>query len=191
MNKLKLNTIELTKFALFGALMYAQKAVLASLPNIHLTAVLITAFTVVYRVKALYPLLIYVFLEGLFSGFTVWWIPYLYIWPILWGAVMLLPKDLINKKFGALIYMLVCSLHGFLFGTLFTPAYALILGMNFEESLAWIASGLPYDMIHGISNFCLGILIVPIIKVLLKLEMNIGATQPEANAGGKQKETKD
>lgn len=161
---------EIAKFGMFGAIIYVQKVVLASLPNIHLSTVLIIALTVVYRAKALYPIYVYVLLEGLFGGFTTWWVPYLYVWTILWGVVMLLPEDLPNRKYGAIIYMIVCSLHGFLFGTLFAPAQALMFGLNFEGMIAWIIAGLSFDVIHGISNFCLGILIIPLIKLFRKLE---------------------
>jgi len=167
---MKLTTAEIAKFGMLGAVMYAQKAVLASLPNIHLTAVLLMALTVVYRVKALYPLYVYIILEGLFGGFTTWWIPYLYVWTILWGIVMLLPQDLPDRKYGSIIYMIVCGLHGILFGTLFAPAQALMFGLNFQGMLAWITAGISFDLIHGISNFCLGILIIPLIRLFRKLE---------------------
>ena len=167
---MKLNIAEIAKFGMLGAIMYAQKAVLAALPNIHLTAVIIIALTVVYRVKALYPIYVYVLLEGLFGGFTAWWIPYLYVWTILWGVTMLLPKDLYMKKTGAVIYMIICSLHGFLFGVLFAPVQAIMFGMNIKGMLAWIAGGMSFDVIHGISNFCLGILIIPLIKLFHRLE---------------------
>ena len=32
-------------------------------------------YTVVYRRKALIPIYIYVFMNGLFAGFNMWWIP--------------------------------------------------------------------------------------------------------------------
>ena len=50
---------------------------------------------------------------GMFGGFTTWWVPYLYVWTILWGVTMLLPKDLYTKKAGIVIYMIICSAHGF------------------------------------------------------------------------------
>ena len=161
-----LSVREIAVFGMLGGLMYALKWVMSGLPNIHLTGVFIVAITVVYRVKALFPIYIYVALEGLFGGFTLWWVPYLYIWAILFGAVMLLPKNL-PKKAAPFIYGGVCSLHGFLFGTLFAPAQALLFGLDFRSMIAWIAAGFPYDCIHGVSNFILGtLLIVPLIRVL-------------------------
>ena len=104
---MKLTSAEIARFGMIGAIIYAQKVVLAALPNIHLSAVIIMALTVVYRRKALYPLYIYVLLEGLFGGFTTWWIPYLYVWTVLWGVTMLLPADLYAKKYGVFVYMIV------------------------------------------------------------------------------------
>jgi len=139
------------------------------LPNIHLLGTLICAITVVYRVKALYPIYIFVFITGLYGGFSPWWIPYLYVWTVLWGAVMLLPKQM-PKKIAPFVYMAVCSLHGFLFGVIYAPAQALLFGLDFKGMLAWIAAGLPFDMIHGISNFFVGILICPLVSLLRKAE---------------------
>lgn len=150
---------------MLGALMYASKVMLEFLPNIHLIGVFIVATTVVYRKKALYPLYIYVFLTGLFAGFSVWWLPYLYVWTVLWGFVMLLPKQM-PPKLRPFIYMAVCALHGFLFGTIYAPAQALLFGLSFRGMLAWIAAGLPWDCIHGVSNFFCGILITPLIAAI-------------------------
>lgn len=168
-NKSRLNTKEICVFAMLGALMYASKVIMELLPNIHLLGMLITAFTIAYRKKALYPIYIFVFLNGLLSGFATWWIPYLYVWTVLWGAVMLLPKNM-PKKIAPFVYMAVCALHGFLFGVIYAPAQALLFGMNFEGMLAWIAHGLPFDLTHGISNFCCGVLIMPIVNFLNKVD---------------------
>ena len=162
---MKLTTREIAVFAMLGAFMYASKMLMELAPNIHLLGVLTTAYTVVYRKKALYPIYTYVILNGMLCGFATWWIPYLYIWTVLWGAVMLLPKKL-PKKLCPIVYMSVCAMHGFLFGTLYAPVQALLFGLNFKGMLAWIAAGLPWDFIHGVSNFFCGILIVPIVSLL-------------------------
>ena len=167
---MKLNTREMTMFSMLGALMYASKMLMEVAPNIHLLSVFTIAFTLVYRSKALYPIYIYVFLNGLFAGFSTWWIPYLYVWTVLWGVIMMLPRN-IPKKIAPVIYMIVCSAHGFLFGTLYAPVHALFFGLNLEGMIAWIVAGFPFDMIHGISNFCCGIMIMPIVKTLTKIEL--------------------
>lgn len=166
---MRLTTRETAVFGMLGALMYASKALMEAVPNVHLLGVFIVAFTVVYRKKALYPIYIYVFLCGIFGGFAAWWVPYLYVWTVLWGAVMFLPKNL-PKKIRPFIYMAVSAAHGFLFGILYAPAQALLFGMSLKGIVGWIIAGLPWDCIHGISNFFCGILIVPVISVLRIIE---------------------
>ena len=167
----RLSVREMTVFAMLGALMYASKVLMDLLPNIHLIGVFTVAFSLVYRKKALYPIYTYVFLCGLFAGFSAWWVPHLYLWLMLWGAVMLLPQDL-PKKWRMPVYMGVCSLHGFLYGTLYAPAQALLFGLSPKGMLAWIVAGLPYDAIHGISNLLCGTLILPITGILRLAEKN-------------------
>lgn len=160
---------EIAVFGMLGAVMFASKMLMEILPNIHLLGTFIVAITVVYRKKALYPIYIYVLLNGIFAGFAMWWIPYLYIWTVLWAAIMILPKNM-PKKVAPIVYIAVCSLHGFAYGVLYAPAQAIMFGLNFDSMLAWIAAGLPFDVIHGISNLCCGVLIVPLVKLLKNSE---------------------
>ena len=168
---MKLTTKEIALFGMLGAIMYASKFIMEVIPNVHLLGVFTVAFTVVYRKKALYPIYIFVILTGIFSGFASWWVPYLYIWTVLWGAVMLLPREM-PKKVQPVVYMAVCSAHGFLYGTLYAPVQAILFGLSFKRMIAWIIAGLPWDCIHGISNFFCGMLIVPIILTLRLAEGN-------------------
>ena len=115
---MKLKVVDVAVFGMLGALMYASKVIMEVLPNIHLIGTFIVAMTVVYRRKALYPLYIFVLLTGLMNGFSTWWIPYLYIWTVLWGMTMLIPKR-IPEKAKPIVYSAVCSLHGFLYGVLY------------------------------------------------------------------------
>lgn len=152
--------------------MYVSKVIMEMVPNVHLLGVFIVAFTVVYRKKALYPIYIFVLLNGMFCGFAGWWIPYLYIWTVLWGMVMLLPQNM-PKQVQPFVYMAVCAIHGFLYGTLYAPVQAVLYGLNFKGMLAWIAAGLPFDLIHGVSNFFCGILILPLISALKLAEKTV------------------
>ncbi len=163
---------EMVIFAMLGTLMFCSKILLEVLPNIHMLGMLTMVYTIVYRRKALIPIYIYVFLNGLFAGFNMWWIPYLYIWTLLWGAVMLLPRNL-PDKLACIIYPALCALHGILFGILYAPAQAVMFGFTFEQTLAWIASGLPFDILHSIGNLAAGLLILPLSKLLLRLDRGI------------------
>ena len=156
-------------FAMLGTIMFISKLIMEFLPNIHPIAMFITVFTLVYRKKALIPIYTYVFLVGLYSGFNVWWIPYIYIWTILWGMVMLIPKNLSYKKL-AVISTVVCALHGILYGVLYAPAQALLFKLDFKMTVAWVITGLPWDFIHMCGNIALSTLVIPLYKVLIKIK---------------------
>ncbi len=158
---------EIAVFAMLSALMFCSKIIMEILPNIHLLGMFTMLFTVVFRKKALIPIYLYVLINGIYSGFALWWIPYLYVWTVLWGITMLIPKNIPNK-ISMIVYPVVCCLHGLLFGVLYAPVQVLMFGFGFEQTLLWIASGLPFDVIHGISNFFVGFLILPLSKILRK-----------------------
>lgn len=156
---------ETALFSLLGALMLVSKLALEFLPNVHMLAALTIAYTVCFRKKALYPIYVYVFLNGLVSGFSLWWIPYLYLWTILWGVTMLLPKNM-KPRLAVPVYMAVAGLHGLLFGTMYAPAQAVMFGLDFKGMVAWIIAGLPWDLVHGVSNFFMALLVMPIVRVI-------------------------
>ncbi len=156
-------------FAMLGTLMFVGKLVMEGLPNIHPVAMFIMVFTVVYRVRALIPIGIFVLLTGLYGGFNLWWLPYLYIWTILWGLTMLLPKTM-PKRAAVFVYPLVCGLFGLLYGVLYAPAQAVLFGYDLGQMLLWISTGLPYDVLHGLGNLAMGLLVLPLSEILRRLE---------------------
>ncbi len=166
---MKLTVRETAVFGMLAALMYVSKMIMEVAPNVHLLGVFVVSFTIVYRKKALYPIYTYVFIQGVFAGFAAWWIPYLYLWTVLWAAVMLLPENM-PREIRPIVYMCICAAHGFLYGTLYAPAQALMYGLSFDGMIAWIIAGLPWDFAHGVSNFFCGMLILPIVSVLRKME---------------------
>ena len=155
-------------FSMLGALMFCSKIIMEALPNIHLLGMFTVVYTIVFRRKALIPIYIYVFVNGLFAGFSAWWVPYLYVWTLLWGATMLIPRRL-PKKALAVIYSAICCLHGLCFGILYAPVQALMYGFDFKQTLAWIAAGFTFDIIHGIGNLVAGLLIMPVSELLFRL----------------------
>lgn len=159
--------VDILVFTMLGVIMLLSKLLMEALPNFHLLGTLITAYTIVYRKDALKPIYIFVLLSGIVYGFGIWWIPYLYIWTVLWVMVMLLPKNM-NPKVAAPVYMIVSGLHGILYGTLYAPAQALLFGLDFKGMFAWIAAGFSFDVMHCVGNVILGILIIPIANALRK-----------------------
>ena len=159
---------DLIIFAIFGAMMFGLKQVMAALPNIHPLAMFVVLLTVVYRSRALIPIYLYVFLEGLYIGLSPWWFAYLYIWTILWGVTMLLPKKM-KPSVAAVVYPLICGIFGIVFGALYAPLWAVINRLSFEATLGWIVAGLYFDILHAIGNTAIGCLVLPLSIALRRL----------------------
>ena len=168
----KLSVREMAAFAMFGALMYASKEIMAVLPNIHLLGMFTMLLTLVYRSKALYPIYVYALLEGLTWGFPVWWPPHLYIWTLLWGVTMLLPRDM-PPRAAMIVYPAVCALHGLAYGALYAPWQALAFGLSWEGTIAWIIAGLPFDAVHAAGNLAAGLMILPLSRILARLNARL------------------
>lgn len=156
-------------FAMLGTMLFCGDILMEWAPNIHFVGMLTMTYTLVYREKALIPIYVYVVLNGVYAGFALWWVPYLYLWTILWGVTMLLPRNM-PRRVAIPVYMAVCALHGLCFGTLYAPFQAVAFGLNFEKTLAWIVAGLPFDAIHAMGNLAAGTLIVPLSDLLRRLE---------------------
>lgn len=95
---------------------------------------------------------------------------YLYIWAILAVAAWLFRK--MESRLG---WGLLCGFYGLIFGTL-TAIPVLILSGP-AATLAYIISGIPFDLIHGVSNFLLAFLLLPTLRrVLARLtrSLNMG-----------------
>ncbi len=171
-SKKALSIKELALFAMLGAIMFTSKIIMEFIPNVHLLASLTMTYTVVFRKKALIPIYVFVFLTGFWFGFATWWIPYLYLWTVLWGVTMLLPKRM-PKKWALIVYPAVCALHGLAYGTLYAPAEALLFGLGFRGMLLWIAAGFPWDIVQACGNMVGGLLIFPLSEAMKKLTKSL------------------
>lgn len=160
---------ELCVFSMLGALLFCSKLLMEWAPNIHFIALFIITFTLVYRAKALVPIYVFVLLTGVYGGFNVWWVPYVYIWLPIWGLAMLLPRRA-PAWLLTLLCMLLGGLHGILYGTLYAPAQAFFFKYDLQMTITWILSGLPFDFLHALGNLAACTLTMPLYKLLCRLE---------------------
>ena len=165
----RLSVRELVLFALLGALMAVSDVLMEGLPNIHVVGLFIAATTVCFRWRAIFPVAVYVFLIGLLSGFGLWWLAYLYAWPLLWVLILLVPRRLPKWVYFLLIHLTV-TLHGLAFGILTAPVVALMWRLDtWAKLLATLAAGLSFDILHGVGNFVFGFFIAPLSALLERL----------------------
>ena len=133
---------------------------MAPLPNIEVVSLLVMLFSIVLGRYVGYTLAVFVLLEGLYYGFGLWWFSYLYIWLILAVVAVLFRR--MESRLG---WALLCGFYGLLFGTLTSiPTFFL---SGFAVGIAYIVKGIPFDLIHAVSNFILAFLLLPLLRNLL------------------------
>ncbi len=166
----KFSAIEITTLAMMGALIFAVKLALSGIPNIQLNAPLIILTTVFFGWKALCSVAIYVLLEGLFFGFHVYWVSYVFIWPLLVVLAMFLRRlDLFQGEKAALPWAVAAAFWGLLFGPLMYIPWFCIMG-GWEGYFAMWIAGIPFDLTHAAGNFVFTLVLYwPLYKVLAAL----------------------
>ena len=145
---------------ILGAVLLVSQVVMAALPNIEIVSVLVVLFTLALGRYVGYTLAVFVLLEGLIYGFGMWWFSYLYIW-----LVLSILAYLFRKMESRLGWALLCGFYGLMFGTLSSVPYFVLNG--FATGIAYILSGIPFDLIHAVSNFLLAFLLLPVLRKLL------------------------
>ncbi len=160
----KFSAWEICALALMGALIFAVKAALAAIPNVQLNALLIILTVIFFGWKALAAVGVYVLLEGLIFGFHVWWVSYVFIWPLLVVAAMVF-----RKTDSPWIWAVIAGFWGLIFGPLMYVPYFCIMGGWQGYFAMWIA-GIPFDLVHCAGNFVLTLVLYrPLYKVLAML----------------------
>lgn len=158
----RLSTRDICALGLIAALMEGSKLALASLPNIHINAVLIILAAVFFGWNAMYSVGVYVMLEGILFGFGLWWVSYLYAWPLLCAVCVLL-----RRNDSALLWAVVAAAHGLLFGALCSLPYFFLGGWSMAFSY-WI-SGIPFDLAQCAGNFLLTLVLYKPLKKALSI----------------------
>lgn len=173
------SALEITTLAMMGALIFAVKLALSGIPNIQLNAPLIILTTVFFGWKALCSVAIYVLLEGLFFGFHVYWVSYVFIWPLLVVLAMFLRRlDLFQGEKAALPWAVAAAFWGLLFGPLMYIPWFCIMG-GWEGYFAMWIAGIPFDLTHAAGNFVFTLVLYwPLYKVLAALTARQNHSKP-------------
>ena len=147
--------------AILGALTFALKVAMASLPNIEPVTLMLILCTLVFGWRAMATTAIYVLLEGLIFGFSTWWIPYLYAWPLLVVLTMAFRRHK-HRVFWAVF----AAIYGFVFGFLFLPVNYFVYNManNPDALLVYIANDIPFNAIHAAGNFVVVLVLLPPLR---------------------------
>lgn len=163
----KIKTRDIAIVGVMIATLEAVKQALVVIPNVELVTLLIVLYALVFGKRIYYAIPAFVLIEGCLHGFGIWWIMYLYIWPLL--AFL---TRLFRKQSSPLFWAIFTGAFGLLFGALCAIPYFFIDGWH--GAFVWWVAGIPYDILHAVSNavLCL-VLFQPLYQVLKRLELQL------------------
>ena len=149
---------------MLGALTFGAKVAMSALPNIEPVSLMVMLFAVVFGIKAVCPIYLYVAMEILLYGINLWNINYLYVW-----LVLMLLALAMRRLQNPLWWAGLSGLFGLAFGLLCSPVYMVTMN-SVSYGLRWWLAGLPFDVTHGVGNFVIALLLfVPLRRLLEKL----------------------
>ena len=157
----KLTVREMVLFAVLGALTFAAKYVMSFLPNIEPVSLMVMLFAVVFGKKWAYPVYLYVLMEILFYGISLWNINYLYVW-----AVLAMCAYFLRDMESPLGWALLSGSFGLLFGALCGIVDVFVGGGAYAVT-KWV-SGIPFDIAHCAGNFVIALLLFRPLRGLME-----------------------
>jgi len=147
---------------MMSAILIAVQFFLGFLPNVEIVSLLIILFTLILGRKTFYIIYVFVVMEGFLYGFGLWWINYLYVWTALFIIVLIF-----SKQRAPFFWAIVSGSYGLSFGALCSIPYFITGGL--PTGFAYWVSGIPFDLIHGIFNFIVTLILFHPLYLLLEM----------------------
>ncbi len=171
-NTHRLSIKDIAQIGIMVALIEVSKFALSGLPNVELTSFWLIMFTLFFGWKVVVVIPVFILLEGAFYGMHLWWIMYLYAWPLLVFVIWLF-----RKKASPLLLAIISAIFGLMFGALCSIPY-FFLGLSsggvqsgFSSAVSWWIAGLPWDFIHCAGNFVLMLVLYEPVSTAMKWVM--------------------
>ena len=164
MSDSKVSVKDVTYLGISLAILEASKLALDLLPNIEVVTLLFIVYTIFYGRKTILVAIGFTAVECFLKGFNVWSFMYLYIWPLL--IIIVYYAD--RHKVGYGFYCILSGFFGLFFGMFCSIPYLFIGGWSM--AVTWWIAGIPYDIIHCVSNFVLCLLLFkPLCAIMRKV----------------------
>ena len=160
---------DITMVGVMVAVIEVCKVTMAALPNIELTTFWIIMFALFFGRKMMLAIPVFILIEGTIWGFGLWWIMYLYIWPLL-----ALLAWVFRKQENIWFWCILSGIFGLAFGALSAIPYFFIGFGNggmvgaFSAVFSYWIAGIPFDITHGVSNFVLMLVLYKPVRSIMK-----------------------
>lgn len=179
--KRRFSVWDIAEIGVMVAVIEACKAALMFLPNIETTSFWLIMFTLFFGWKVVLVVPVFILIEGQLYGIHLWWIMYLYAWPLLVALTRLFRR---NRS--ALLWAVFSGAFGLCFGALCSIPYFFIglsggtIESGFINAATWWVAGIPWDIVHCIGNFVIMLVLYhPIRLAMIKVRKLTGRGNTE------------
>lgn len=167
--KWRLTAKDVALVGMMVAVIEVCKVVLMGIPNVELTTFWIIMFTLYFGNRVFFVVPVFILLEGMLFGFGLWWVMYLYVWPLL-----ALITRFMHKMDSAVGWSILAGVYGLLYGLFCSFPYVMIgaadggIVAGLQAGFAWFVSGIPFDIIHGVGNFLIMLILYRPVRTVMK-----------------------
>ncbi|MCR5343719.1 MAG: hypothetical protein K6E70_10215 [Butyrivibrio sp.] len=167
--KHRFSILDIAQAGIMVAVIEVSKMALSGMPNIELTSFWLIMFTLFFGWKIVVVVPAFILVEGAFYGMHLWWIMYLYAWPLL-----VLIAWLFRKNTSAIFWAIVSGTFGLMFGALCSIPYFVIglssggVAAGLRSAFGWWTVGIPWDFIHCAGNFVIMLVLYRPISEAMK-----------------------
>ena len=156
----KVTVFDVALVGIMVAVIEVCKIAMMELPNIELTSFWLIMFSKHFSSRVYFVVPVFILIEGAIFGFGVWWVMYLYAWPLL-----VLAARFLRKSDSPLTWAILSGVFGLLFGFMCAIPYLFMGGIS--TAFSWWVAGIPWDFVHGGANFILMMLLYkPVSKAM-------------------------
>ncbi len=168
-NKVSIAIKDITLIGMMVAVIEVCKVSLAWAPNIELTSFLLIMFTLFFGKRIAFVVPVFILIEGAMYGVHLWWIMYLYAWPLL-----VLVTWIFRRQESVWFWSVLSCMFGLSFGFLCSFPYVAIGAVDgglingLYAGFTWWVAGIPWDIVHGVVNFVLMLVLYTPVRLIMK-----------------------
>lgn len=160
-----MNTRKIVLMAMLTTILVVSQVSMSFIPNVEIVTLLLFVYVRQFGLSfTITTSLVFSTILGIIWGFGTWVMMYYLIWPLYILLMHLMSPLLLNKDRCA--YFL--GFLGLLFGLLFS--LEAMFYSSFQLAIVYYIKGLPFDIIHMISNYILCILLLEPINRIFTLQ---------------------
>lgn len=171
--RVKSTAYDVALVGLMVAFIEVCKVAMMNIPNVEMTTFLLVMFTLFFGKLVLLVVPVFILIEGVMFGFGLWWVMYLYVWPLL-----VLVTWVFRKQESVWFWSIVAGAFGLLYGFFCSFPYFFIGAVDggfaggFSMAFSWWIAGVPWDLVHGAANFAIMLVLYKPMRTILQKTKN-------------------